>query len=76
MRIAVLTALVLLAGCGKQGELMRKPPPGETAKIDPSKPLPSVLLELPPQARPTRVDDPIKRSEERRDDPFSLPPQE
>lgn len=75
MKIAVLAGLAIVAACGKQGELMPKAPPGTTAKNDPSKPLPSVLLELPPQAAPTRVDDPLRRSEPRRDDRFSLPPQ-
>lgn len=75
VRVMTLVALVALPACGKQGELMPKAPPGTTAKNDPSKPLPSVLLELPPQAAPTRVDDPLRRSEPRRDDRFSLPPQ-
>ena len=40
---------LLLAGCGKQGELMRRPPPGQAAAIDPTKPLPSQLLAPPTQ---------------------------
>ncbi len=76
MRTAVaLAAVILLAACGKQGELMPKPPPGETAKVDPTKPLPSKLLLVPTQDKPTRVDDPLLKSEERRDDRFNLPPQ-
>ena len=74
MRSLVLLAL-LLAGCGKQGELMRRPPPGQAAAIDPTKPLPSQLLAPPTQFQPTRADDPLHKSEERRDDRFNLPPQ-
>ena len=75
MKTAAVAVLVMLAACGKQGELMRKAPPGETPKLDPSQPLPSVLLKPPPEAQPSRADDPLRRSEDRRDDPFSLPPQ-
>jgi hypothetical protein len=32
------------------------------------------LLTPPPQARPARQDDGLRRSEEREDDPFDLPP--
>jgi len=67
--------VLLLAACGKQGELMRRPPPGQTAKIDPTKPLPSILLVRPASAAPARIDDPLSRSQERRDDRFNLPPQ-
>ena len=73
MRRTIALAL-LVAACGKQGELMRKPPPGEAAKVDPTKPLPSKLLEIPTQAEPTRIDDPLRKSEQRRDDRFNLPP--
>ncbi len=75
MRAVSLVALALLAACGKQGELMRKPPPGQQAAVDATKPPPSTLLEIPTQAEPSRVDDPLRRSEERRDDRFNLPPQ-
>ncbi len=74
MRILALTALVLVAACGKQGELMPKPPPGETPRPLPG-PTPTERLIPPPQAQPERADDPLRRSEARRDDPFSLPPQ-
>jgi hypothetical protein len=66
--------LLLIAACGKQGELMPKAPPGEAPKNDPAKPLPSTLLIRPTQAEPARVDDPLSRSQERRDDRFNLPP--
>lgn len=75
MRRAILLAAFALAACGKQGELMPKPPPGETARNDPAKPLPSKRLIVPTQAKPTRVDDPLLKSEDRREDRFNLPPQ-
>lgn len=70
----VIAFAILLAACGKQGELMRKVPPGETPKVDPAQPLPSTLLIRPAQAEPARIDDPLSRSQERRDDRFNLPP--
>jgi len=38
-------------------------------------PTPEDLLEIPPIARPERVDEPLKRSEPREDDRFDLPPE-
>ncbi len=72
---AIVLALVLVAGCGKQGELMPKAPPGETPHLDPGAPTPTQRLVPTAQEQPKRVDDPLSRSEERRDDRFSLPPQ-
>jgi len=37
-------------------------------------PTPKDLLKLPPYAKPDRVDEFIKRSQPRQDDPFELPP--
>lgn len=72
----VLLLAVLLAACGKQGELMRKPPPGQAvATVDPGKPTPTKRLVVTTQDKPTRADDPLIRSQERRDDRFNLPPQ-
>lgn len=73
--IAITVAALALAACGKQGELMRRPPPGQAAAIDPTKPLPSTLLQVPTQYEPARADDPLRKSEQRRNDPFNLPPQ-
>ncbi len=74
MRALVLAALVALAACGKQGELMPKPPPGEAPRPAPG-PSPTQRLIVPPQDQPARVDDPLRRSEQRQDDRFNLPPQ-
>ena len=43
------------------------PPPAAAATTD-------ELLTPPPHARPARQDDGLRRSEEREDDPFDLPP--
>ncbi len=73
----VLLILLLLAACGKQGELM--PRPGQRSPAIPRgatvAPTPAAMLVRQPQAAPLRVDDPLKRSQERPDDRFDLPPQ-
>ena len=75
-RIALLAlALVLVAACGRKGELQPVDGTLPPAPYGASAPLtPDAMLVPPPQAAPERVDDPIKRSEERRDDRFELPP--
>lgn len=74
MRVGLLAALLLVAACGKQGELAYPVPPGtKPPPVDPAR-LPSKLLERSTQEEPSRVDDPLKKSEERRDDRFNLPP--
>jgi predicted small lipoprotein YifL len=72
--VVALAALALLAACGKRGELMPKPPPGETPRPV-AGPSPTERLEVPTQGQPERADDPLKKSEARRDDRFDLPPQ-
>ena len=67
---------VALAACGKQGELMPKAPPGQAAApVDSTQPTPTQRLVVTTQEKPTRADDPLIRSQERRDDRFNLPPQ-
>jgi hypothetical protein len=74
--MAGAAALALLAGCGNRGELkpsdgtLPPPPYGAEAPLTAEQ-----MLDPPPQAAPERVDDPVKRSEERREDRFELPPQ-
>lgn len=74
--ILALGALFAVAACGKLGPLTptspeRTPPRPISALVPPT---PEQQLVLPPQARPDRVDDPLKRSNERKDDRFDLPP--
>ena len=75
-RAWLLLAALPLAGCGLKEPL--RPPPGETLPPAPqmaSRPLtPEEMLTPPPIARPERVDELLRRSEERRDDRFDLPP--
>jgi hypothetical protein len=73
---ALVAALIALSGCGSR-EALRP----ETGKSMPPKPAmaataPTVdeLLTPPPIARPDRSDELLKRSEERPDDRFNLPP--
>jgi len=62
----VILLAVVLAGCGKLGPL-------EPVSPDRAPPRPLNAL-VPPQAAPERADDPIKKSRERADDRFDLPP--
>ena len=77
MRILLaLPGLALLAACGTVEPLRPKaadamPPKPEMAARAPTT---EELLTLPPNARPARQDDGLRRSEEREDDAFDLPP--
>ena len=76
LRICLLAAAVLLAGCGRVADL--KPAPGQPLPVRPlmarTTPTANDLLALPPYAKPDRVDELIKRSQPRPQDPFELPP--
>lgn len=65
-----------LAACGGREEL--QPAQGKTLPPAPygaeAQPTPSDLMTPSVQARPERSDDLLRRSEERRDDRFDLPP--
>jgi predicted small lipoprotein YifL len=79
MRRLVPVALILsLAACGQKGDLT--PPPGKQLPVAPygreERPTAERLLTPPPQAAPERSVELRKRSEERKDDPFDLPPPE
>ncbi len=69
-------ALLALAGCGLREPL--EPLPGQAAPAPPAmatRPLTTEeMLTPPPIARPQRVDELLRRSEEREDDRFDLPP--
>jgi len=76
MKRAALALALLLAGCGLREPL--QPAPGESMPPAPamaSRPMTTdELLAPPPEARPGRVDELLRRSEERADDRFDLPP--
>ena len=75
-RAALLIAVFMLGACGLREPL--EPPAGQSAPPVPamaSRPLTTEeMLTPPPIARPERVDELLRRSEERRDDRFDLPP--
>ena len=68
--------LGLLAACGNMEPLQPKAGEGMPPKPAMAARAPSTeeLLSPPPHARPARQDDGLRRSEERQDDPFDLPP--
>ena len=76
-RLIILVGAAILAGCGQQAAL--EPPPGESLPPAPygsaERPDAEDLLELDPQAAPERSVELRRRSEEREDDPFDLPPE-
>jgi predicted small lipoprotein YifL len=75
MKRLALAGLLVLAACGAKGPLQwpeggpPSPPPGLAAPLSSD-----AMLEVPPAAAPDRVDDPVRRSQERGDDAFDLPP--
>lgn len=72
----VVTAGLLLAGCGSARDL--RPAPGEALPVAPygadATPTPADLLTPTAQQRPGRSDELLTRSDERRGDEFDLPP--
>ncbi|MBC2652322.1 hypothetical protein [Novosphingobium aerophilum] len=68
---------LLLAGCGQSAEL--KPRAGATLPVAPhgrgDQPSANALLTMPAQAAPERSVELRSRSEQRKDDPFDLPPE-
>jgi len=79
MRSAIAAALLIgLAACGQKADL--KPVAGKQLPVAPygrdERLSANALLEPPPQAAPERSVELRKRSEEREDDPFDLPPAE
>lgn len=75
-KLALSAATLLLAGCGAREPL--RPLPGDSMPVAPAMasraPTTEELLTPPPIARPDRVGEPLRRSEEREDDRFDLPP--
>ncbi len=80
MRRLVPTAVLLLAlgACGQRADL--KPQAGQDLPIPPygreDRPKAEALLKIKPQAAPERSVELRKKSEDRTDDPFDLPPSE
>jgi predicted small lipoprotein YifL len=76
-RIAALAAILLLAACGQKADL--EPLPGQALPSAPygarAQPEAEDLLKPDPLAAPERSVELRKRSEERTDDPFDLPPE-
>ncbi|HEY0112357.1 MAG TPA: hypothetical protein VGB59_04315 [Allosphingosinicella sp.] len=76
LRAALLALSLALAACGSRQPL--QPEPGASLPPKPAMaaraPSTEELLTPPPIARPERQDDGLRRSEERKDDPFDLPP--
>ena len=76
LRILLGSGLLVLASCGRVTDL--KPAKGEALPVKPlmarATPSPNDLLTRPAYAKPDRVDELVKRSEPRPDDPFELPP--
>lgn len=75
-RIAVLVLLAGLSACGRVADL--KPAAGHALPVKPlmarTTPTPKDPLTPPTYARPDRVDELIRRSQPRQEDPFDLPP--
>jgi len=73
----ILAPMALLTGCGQKGDLM--PAAGKQLPVAPygreERPKADKLLQVPTQAAPERSVELRKRSEEREDDPFDLPPE-
>jgi len=74
--LLLLPAVALLAACGNLEPLQPKSGGGMPAKpaMAARAPTTDELLTPPANARPPRQDDGLRRSEERADDPFDLPP--
>jgi hypothetical protein len=76
MRSLAFLPFLLLAGCGKAEPL--RPAAGDSMPVAPAMsaeaPTTDELLAPPPIARPGRQEDSLRRSEEREDDRFDLPP--
>ena len=74
--ILAAVALLALAACGKRDAL--RPAPGHSLPPKPAsaaaQPTVDELLTPPVETRPGRSDDVLRRSEERPDDRFNLPP--
>ncbi|MFN3592113.1 MAG: lipoprotein [Thermaurantiacus sp.] len=77
-RAARLLSLLLVGACGYKGPLTMPVAEGETVSREERRAQAAetdAALMLAPQARPVRVDEPLRRGVERPEDPFApLPP--
>ena len=75
-RLLLFAVVLCGAGCGRVAEL--QPAPGHSLPVKPAmaRTTPTVgqLLTPPTYARPDRVDELVKRSQPRANDPYDLPP--
>ena len=75
-RILIIAGIAALAACGREADL--KPAPGHSLPVKPlmarNTPTVEELLTPPTYARPDRVDELVKKSRPRPQDPFDLPP--
>ncbi|HEX5257810.1 MAG TPA: hypothetical protein VFW35_03400 [Sphingomicrobium sp.] len=75
-RVIAVAGLVLPGGCGRVADL--KPAAGQPLPVRPlmarSTPTPAEMLKIPDYAKPDRIDELMKRSEPRPQDPFDLAP--
>ena len=75
--LAIVGAVALVSACGQVAEL--KPRAGHTLPVAPhgreDQPSASALLVPQPQASPERNVELRSKSEQRKDDPFDLPPE-
>lgn len=74
--LIALGCALALSACG--GRVALKPKAGQSLPIKPETaaavPTPEQLMEPDVQARPKRSDEQLRRSEQRQDDKFDLPP--
>ena len=74
--ILIVATIAGLAACGRQADLT--PEPGHKMPVKPEMarvaPTVNQLLTPPTYARPDRVDELVKKSQPRPQDPFDLPP--
>jgi hypothetical protein len=75
-RILVIAGIAALASCGREADL--KPAPGHALPVKPAMarntPTVEELLTPPSYTRPDRVDELVRKSQPRPQDPFDLPP--
>lgn len=74
--VVIIAIMLAVGGCGRVAEL--QPAPGQALPVKPlmarTTPSPKDLLTIPTYAKPDRIDELMKRSEPRAQDPFNLPP--